>query len=263
MKKNDRTEEEYKIAAKKSFSIAGMCRELGLGTFGANYRRIHRAIKKYNIDTSHFTGKGWNVGGLFKPNKKIIKSLAEILVENSTYDNSNFLRQRLINEGVKKNICENCGLSIWQGSPIPLQLHHINGNRVDNRIENLQVLCPNCHALTDNYCGKNSKTKSTIKKINIKEIYGDNKIENIFGKKIGETIKKNQVFCQYCGKEILSKKNKKYCSTLCAHNAQIKMPSQEIISQYISEGKSNAEIAKLCNVTETSVRNWKKNIGSN
>lgn len=263
MKKNNRTEEEYREAAKKSFSIAGMCRELGLGTYGANYRKIHKAIEKYNIDVSHFTGKSWNVGGIFNPMSGVKKELSEILVENSEYDNTSYLRMRLINENVKECKCERCGRTEWEGNPIPLQLHHINGERSDNRLENLQLLCPNCHALTDNYCGKNvyikkiTTDKEKIEKF--KKIYGNRTIEDVFGKKIIFVKKNNsKKKCPICGKEIINKRSK-YCSLNCAHKAQRKLPSDDIIMGYINNGKTNTEIAELCNVSEASIRNWKKN----
>ena len=144
--------EEFENAAKQSFSIAGMCRFLGLKPSGGNYRQMHNTILKYKINISHFTGQGWNINLGFKP--FIEKPLNEILVKDSTYQ-SHKLKRRLLSEGIKTHICESCGLSEWQGKLIPLELHHNNGNNRDNRLENLTLLCPNCHALTDHYRGKN------------------------------------------------------------------------------------------------------------
>ena len=152
--KNKKTREEIESAAAKSSSIAGVCRLLKLVPSGGNYRIIHNAIEKYKIDTSHFTGQGWNINLKFKPFEG--KKIEEILVENSTYQ-SYKLKKRLIAEGIKKSVCESCGQSEWLEQPIPLELHHINGNNSDNRLENLRILCPNCHALTDSYRGKNKR----------------------------------------------------------------------------------------------------------
>ena len=65
------------------------------------------------------------------------------------------LRQRLIKEGLKLHQCESCLCETWMGQPIPLELDHINGDRWDSRLENLRLLCPNCHAQTDTYRGRN------------------------------------------------------------------------------------------------------------
>ena len=151
---NKFTKDDYKNAAKVSFSIAGMCRYLNLAPKGGNYSTIKKYIKEYEIDTSHFTGKGWNVGLKFKPHPQF--NMEEILVKNKTY-NTNKLRKRLIDEGYKEYKCECCGNTEWMGKPIPLELHHINGDRNDNRLENLQILCPNCHSFTENYRGSNKK----------------------------------------------------------------------------------------------------------
>lgn len=155
--KTTRTREEYEHAAKSSHSIAGMCRSLGIKTSGGNYRVIHNAIRKYALDISHFTGQGWNIGLEFKPCEE--KPLNEILTSNSTFQSFK-LKKRLLKEGIKRSICEKCGLEQWLGATIPLELHHINGDNQDNRLENLQLLCPNCHALTDSYRGKNKKHKT-------------------------------------------------------------------------------------------------------
>lgn len=153
--KNKRTKEEYENAVKTSLSIAEVCRKLGIKPVGGNYKSIHNAIKIYNLDTSHFTGQGWNQGERYRPLQKA-RDLEEILVKDSYYQTIK-LKKRLIQEGYKQYKCEKCGRTEWEGHEIPLELHHINGDKFDNRLENLQLLCPNCHVLTDNYRGKNKK----------------------------------------------------------------------------------------------------------
>jgi hypothetical protein len=147
-----RVKEEYVEAARTATSIAGMCRNLGLKPCGGNYRIMHNAIKKHNIDISHFTGQRWNRNLEFRPFEE--KPLHEILVKGSTYQ-SYKLKRKLLKEGVKQHKCELCGLTVWNNEKIPLELHHINGDNTDNSLENIQILCPNCHALTDSYRGKN------------------------------------------------------------------------------------------------------------
>lgn len=147
-----RTKEEYEEAISKSYSIASVCRFLGLKPTGGNYRIVHKAIEQYSFDVSHFTGQGWNVGLKFHPKKTA--DLKDVLVKDSYYQ-SYKLKRRLIKEGIKERRCECCGLEKWQGKDIPLELHHVNGDNKDHRIENLMLLCPNCHALTDNYRGLN------------------------------------------------------------------------------------------------------------
>ena len=158
--KRHRTKEEFESAVRQSLSIAGVCRYLGLKPSGGNYKIIHNALKEYSIDTSHFTGQGWNRGLAFKPFKET--PLSAILTQGSSYQ-SYKLKNRLLKEGIKENICESCKLQTWMGRTIPLELHHINGDNTDNRIENLLLLCPNCHALTSSYRGKNKHKDNCTK----------------------------------------------------------------------------------------------------
>ena len=151
-----RTKEEFEQAVAASKSIAGVCRFLGLKPAGGNYRIIHKAINDFNLDTSHFTGQGWNVGMAFRPQQEY--KFADLLTENSSYQSFK-LKKRLLKEGIKKHVCEQCGLTQWNGQPIPLELHHRNGINNDHRLENIQLLCPNCHALTDTYRGLNKSAR--------------------------------------------------------------------------------------------------------
>lgn len=77
------------------------------------------------------------------------------------------LRKKLIQDGIKKNECEICNITDWMGNKLSLELHHIDGNRFNNDLNNLQILCPNCHSQTENYSGKANKK---IKEPRIKKI---------------------------------------------------------------------------------------------
>jgi DNA-binding CsgD family transcriptional regulator len=83
--------------------------------------------------------------------------LDELLVQGTARGRDN-LKRRLLRAGLKENHCEECGLSEWRGRPIVLALHHVNGKRHDNRLENLQLMCPNCHSQTPNFAGKAPRT---------------------------------------------------------------------------------------------------------
>lgn len=154
MRKRKWTDEQFIEAVKTSLSYAEVLRKIGLKAAGSNYDTIKRKIKELSLDTTHMTGKVWNQGERYRP-VMVAQSLETILIENSTYKSTYHLKDRLLKEGVKEYKCECCGSSEWMGQPIALELHHVNGIKDDLRLENLQILCPNCHAFTDNYRGKN------------------------------------------------------------------------------------------------------------
>lgn len=83
-----------------------------------------------------------------------VMPLEELLVVGRK-TNRDHLKQRLVKAGLKENRCEQCGIAQWRGKPLSMHLHHVNGDGHDNRLENLQLLCGNCHSQTDTYGGRN------------------------------------------------------------------------------------------------------------
>lgn len=87
--------------------------------------------------------------------------IEHLLVRNRKGTSRGNLKRRLIREGLKEGRCEGCGISEWREKPLGLQLHHVNGDGKDNRLSNLQLLCPNCHAQTENFAGRNTARRGS------------------------------------------------------------------------------------------------------
>jgi 5-methylcytosine-specific restriction endonuclease McrA len=111
-----------------------------------NSESVTRAFKEGRIKTGHNKGKS------FKSNYKYTND--EAFSSKSTYSTLD-LKKRLIKEKILEYKCSICNIVLWMNKPIPLDLDHINGNSMDNTIENLRFLCPNCHSQTETYRGKN------------------------------------------------------------------------------------------------------------
>ena len=101
--------------------------------------------------------------------------IEDILAGKYPYYNTSHLNYRLIKEGIKERKCECCGNTHWLGEPIVLELHHIDGNKTNNSLENLQLLCPNCHAHTDNFKSKNIKHYKNIDN----ELIGESNLQGV------------------------------------------------------------------------------------
>ena len=144
---------DLEAAVSESKSVRQVLFKLGLVPAGGNYVHIQRTILASNLSTAHFTGKGWSKGRTI-PRDPVL-AIKDILVSHSTFQ-SHKLKKRLFKEGFKKPVCELCG---WakkaEDGRLPLELDHINGNRFDNRFDNLRILCPNCHSLQATHRGRN------------------------------------------------------------------------------------------------------------
>jgi hypothetical protein len=144
------TLDQLQKAVKSSVSYREVLIKLNVKPAGGNYATLKKAITHFNIDKSHFLGHASNKGRTFGPKRPI-----EDYLSNKFPIQSYKLKNRLLKEGTLLPVCNNCNLKEWLDKPIPLELDHIDGVHLNNSLNNLQLLCPNCHALTSTYRGKN------------------------------------------------------------------------------------------------------------
>lgn len=226
------TLEQLKEAVKLSSSIRQTLERLNVIPAGGNYKTFHKAVNHFNIDISHFTGADFTGRKFPKRRQKIEK----YLYKGSTI-NSSTLRIYLLEDKIFEHKCYKCNLSVWNDLPIPLELEHINGINNDNRLENLTLLCPNCHAQTDTYRGKNIRKKSKPKL----------------------KIMKNN--CKICNNNC----EFKYCSSECVHKSQQKIEwSEEFVKILLTKHKGNlTQASKEIGVSDNGIRKWCKKYNLN
>lgn len=157
MRRRRWTSEQLVVAVRDSSSLRQVIARLGLIEAGGNYEQVKRYIKEHGLSTAHFKGMAWNKGmrGLGKP----FIPTKDILI-NGSYFQSFKLKKRLFDEGIKEKKCEECGWAQYTPDGyLPLELDHINGDRHDNRLINLRVLCPNCHSMKPTHRGRNRNNR--------------------------------------------------------------------------------------------------------
>lgn len=261
-------ESEFKEIVKNSNSYADVCRKIGWKPHGGNYKYVKKYINELELDISHFTMKGKINSGV-KYNEKSV----ECYLTTDSYVKADRLKWKLFSTGLKKYRCEKCGRTHWEGEQIILQLHHINGDNTDNRLENLQVLCPNCHSQTDNFCGANKINKSDSKRYCrccgkeisktrtglCNECYealvkSDNGIELLHAKY------KYTGVCEMCGCEVKDKRNKLCDKCVRESKRKVKRPDKNEFIELI-KNKSFTNIANDYGVSRTSISKWCKYYG--
>lgn len=237
-KKRKWTDEQLIEAVKTSQNYSQVLEKLGLKLCGGTHANIKLNIKRLKLNTEHFSLSGWCTGKHHERLISFVKIPTEkILVKDSTYTNTAFLKKRLFKEGLLEEKCSCCGLGVeWNGKFISLQLDHKDGDRCNNQIGNLRILCPNCHSQTESFAGKRRKKKKLNRK----------------------TICINK--CIFCNSEYEAKdKNQKYCSYGC-HKKSLRLierPSKEQLVAEISQS-NYVQVGKKYGVSDNAIRKWLK-----
>ena len=151
------SDEQFARIVADAKCYADIARSLGLRVQGFNYQTFKRRIARQGLLITHFNAKAVIQAGYQRAKETLATPLSELLVDGYDYS-SNRLKQRLVEEGLLVYRCKECGNDgEWNGKSLILQLDHQNGNHKDNRIENLRILCPNCHTQTGTHSGKRFK----------------------------------------------------------------------------------------------------------
>lgn len=214
---------------KKSKNIGDFLIKIDQRKGGSGYKRFYSYCAKYNINYNELLTNE----SITKPN--MYKKTEEILVENSTYFNTNNLKIKLLKEKLLEYKCVSCGNDgNWNGKKLSLHLDHINGNHTDNRLTNLRMLCPNCHAQTDTYCGKNVKQEN---------------------KRIAKPVKE---LCSVCNVNEMWKTSTKCkeCNSLEKRKV-IDRPSKEDLLEQLKTS-NYVQLGKKYNVSDNAIRKWLK-----
>jgi hypothetical protein len=217
------TDKEFAEAIKSSKYMGEALEKIGLKPAGGNYHLARLRVNKLGLDTSHFIYKPKGMG------KRRRVPTEEILVKNSSWSSSSRLRERLIKEGYFDEVCSICKMTEWLGKKMPLELDHINGEKTDNRIENLRLICPNCHSFTPTYRGRNRGKKQ-------KKLCG-----------CGREIDKRSFLCKKCSNEKLSFSRRK-----------VVRPSVEKLLKEV-ENNGYSATGRKYGVSDNAIRKWLKN----
>lgn len=229
MKIADLKKDQIEDLISKHSSIRQMLESIGVNSNGSGaYKTFRNHCERIGVQLPKFKRNGQFT---FSASEKT--PLEDILVENSTYQNRTSLKRRLVKEGVLVYKCEECGISEWRGKEISLQLEHKNGVGNDNRLENLSLLCPNCHSQTPTFAGRNTKVKHFCS--------------------CGSIKTKKAKKCKSCAK----KENK----TRTVFYRKVKdRPAEEELKEML-EKTSFVAVGKKYGVSDNAVRKWAKKYG--
>lgn len=233
----ENNEENIRKIVEESFSYADCLRKINKQPFGQNYYYIKKLIRKYNLDISHFNpSKYAGKNATFKK-----KPIEEYLVKDKLI-HVHQLKLRLVDEGIFEYKCYGCGITEWKNQRIPLELDHIDGDKTNNTLENLKILCPNCHSITPTYKRKNAKLA---------------KPKKVYRCECGKQKKKRSKLCQACH---LSNGNFIEVRQNTEHITKIQwMPDEEL--EKLVWSKPMKDLGKDLGVSDNAIRKRCKRIG--
>lgn len=256
------TDEQFIEAVRTSETIKQALGKVGLAGAGGNYNTFYRTLKRLELSIEHFNGgKGQQKGISAKSN------LDDVLVENSNFSSTHHLKHRLYKEGLLKEECLICGIKNWQGIFLSFHMDHINGEHTDNRIENLRILCPNCHSQTSTFSGKKlvgkyftNRCKScnkliTTSRVRCKECFAAQRYK-------GQTkpAKAPAKICIDCGKTSQTKNERCFGCIGRLNPTKISWPSKEELEKLVWEQPSPT-LGKLLGISDVAIKKHCKKLG--
>lgn len=214
--------DEFRALVAQSTTITQVLAHFGLPNRGQNYRTFLKRVAEEHIDTSHFLGRSVLTKGK--------RTLAEVLTEGIVVQSWG-LKRRLLTAGLLREQCQECGIGAeWNNKRLFLHFNHINGKHTDNRLENLRLLCPNCHSQTENYSGHKSYE--------------------------GRQNSRQKIACPSCG--VLKPMNGsdrvcQRCASILRRKAE--RPTDDHLRQQVAEF-GYTETGRLHGVSDNTIRKW-------
>lgn len=171
-------------------------------------------------------------------------------IDNNIPIKSHRLKEKLIKDGIKANRCEICGIFEWMGKLIPLELHHKNGNHYCNDLDNLMILCPNCHSIQEGHCGANMGKYASVS-----ELAQETDLGSVGSNTSCEFESRRLHHCLQCGKVIRESKSGLCRTCYEISTRRVKRPDRETL-KYEIRNFSFLELSRKYNVSDNAIRKW-------
>lgn len=256
----DYTPTELQKLLDESDSYADVLRKARMNAHGANPRTLKKVISEYNLDETKLNENRHNLFTRCSEHAKkanVKYSLDDIFAGKHPGYQSSRLLERLVAEGYKNMKCERCGIIDWMGQVISFHLHHKDGDHDNNSLDNLEILCPNCHSQTDNFAGKNipkkekkkEKQKTQKEKITIPYGVTEDGLRFYDGQKY-------KILCPVCQINFMNKEARMCRVCYDKENVKPKVSKEELFK--IMETNTYTSAADLLGVDRDTVSRWHK-----